>query len=109
MFVPIDEITEHLGIEKEEVIEFLHDFLDYSESEDLSGLEEALNTGDSSEVGRRGHSIKGAALNLKLTEVAELAGQIEKKGLANDMEEVPELTAKLKDKLKGIREFLKEH
>lgn len=107
MSVPINAIAEELGIEEEEVIEFLVDFLDYTETEDLVGLTEALSGGDAAAVRKRAHSIKGAALNLKLVEVAGLAEQIEKKGqAAKDLVEVPDLVEMIKHQIKGIREFL---
>ncbi len=108
MIVPIKAIVEELGIEEEEVMEFLQDFLDYTETEDLVGLTAALSSDDCDLVGKRAHSIKGAALNLKLTEVAELSEQIERKGLATDLEGVQELVDRLKDQLKAVREFVEE-
>jgi HPt (histidine-containing phosphotransfer) domain-containing protein len=109
MIVPIKAIAEELGIEEDEVMEFLQDFLDYTETEDLVGLTAALNSGDCDLVEKRAHSIKGAALNLKLVEVAGLSAQIEKKGLATDLEGVPELVDLLKDELKGVREFVQNN
>lgn len=108
MIIPIKAIAEELGIEEEEVMEFLQDFLDYTETEDLVGLTAALSSGDWDLMGKRAHSIKGAALNLKLVEVAGLSERIEKKGVAGDLEGVQELVDQLKNRLNGVREFVEK-
>lgn len=108
MIVPIETIADDLGIEKEEVIEFLHEFLDYTMAEDLPGMKEALHRADSESMGRRAHSIKGAALNLKLQEAARLSAEIENKSLATDLDGLGGLVNLLEHHLNDIRAFLVE-
>lgn len=46
----------------------------------LAKLEEAFHSGDLERLGKVGHTIKGALLNLGLHDCADLAYEIEKKG-----------------------------
>lgn len=50
----------------------------------LHHLEEVLASGDLEQLGRTGHTVKGALLNLGLPELAEIAYTIENKGKEND-------------------------
>jgi len=49
-------------------------------AEHLAKLEEAFYGGDLERLGKAGHTIKGALLNLGLHDCADLAYEIEKKG-----------------------------
>ncbi|PIE64322.1 MAG: hypothetical protein CSA26_08745 [Desulfobacterales bacterium] len=46
----------------------------------MTNLEEKLKEGDLEQLGRAGHTMKGALLNLGLSQCAEIAYQIEIKG-----------------------------
>lgn len=50
----------------------------------LANLERSLEAGDPLVIGKAGHTIKGALLNLGLTEYADLAFAIEKMGKGGD-------------------------
>lgn len=50
----------------------------------LHHLEEVLAAGDLQQLGKTGHTVKGALLNLGLPDLAALAYTIEKKGKEND-------------------------
>jgi len=54
-------------------------------SEHLAHLESVLDQGDLSQLGKAGHTIKGALLNLGLHDCAKIAYSIEKKGKANEV------------------------
>ncbi len=63
-------------------------------------LEAALNQGDDRQLGKAGHTIKGALLNLGLHDCAEIAYQIEKNGKAGKKTAASrELVASLREKL----------
>ena len=49
----IEQMSEDLGIDKEDVLEFLSVFVDYTENEDLPGLKSALENRDVSTVRKR--------------------------------------------------------
>ncbi len=71
----------HLPVEQ--VGEMLPSFLITLDSH-MGKLESAWESGDLSSLGRAGHTIKGALLNLGLHECAEIALRIEEKGKAED-------------------------
>jgi HPt (histidine-containing phosphotransfer) domain-containing protein len=50
----------------------------------METLEEALDVNDPSEIGKAGHTIKGAFLNLGLAECARIALDIEESGKAGN-------------------------
>lgn len=104
--IAIKEIADERGLDEEDVIEFLHDFLDYTEQQDLVGLREGLEAGDCLKVRSNSHSIKGAALNLKLDDIASFAEKIEKKSAAEDLTGVPELLNALTDRMRLVKDFL---
>ncbi|MGC8657698.1 MAG: Hpt domain-containing protein [Desulfomonilaceae bacterium] len=104
--ITIEELTEELGIDREDVLEFISVFLDYTENEDLPALTSGIRSGDHEEVRRRAHSIKGAALNLMLPEVASIAAQLEKNAAEGNLQDGPNLCASIVEKMKIIREEL---
>ncbi|MCX5861020.1 MAG: Hpt domain-containing protein [Desulfomonile sp.] len=105
--ISIEEIARDRGLDNEDVIEFLQDFLEYTEQEDLERLREGLASGDYKKIRSSAHSIKGAALNLKLDEIGSYAEKIEKKSAAEDLSEVPELLNALTERMQVVRDFLK--
>jgi len=105
--IPIKEIAVERGLDEEDVLEFLHDFVDYTEQQDLVGLRAGLDAGDCKKVRSNSHSIKGAALNLKLDEIASYAERIEKKSAAEDLSGVDELLSALTERMQLVRDFLK--
>ncbi|MGD9817838.1 MAG: Hpt domain-containing protein [Desulfomonilaceae bacterium] len=102
----IEQMSEDLGIDKEDVLEFLSVFVDYTENEDLPGLKLALENGDASTVRKRAHSIKGAALNLQLTEIASIAERIEKTAAVNSLEGVEGMYTDIQEQINAVRLLL---
>lgn len=102
----IDEMSEELGIDREDVIEFLGVFLEYTENEDLPGLKSAIENGDVTTVKKRAHSIKGAALNLQLAEIASLAERIEKNAGANSLEGAEAMYTDILEQMNTVRLLL---
>jgi HPt (histidine-containing phosphotransfer) domain-containing protein len=69
-------------------------------AEHLAKLEEVFHSGDLERLGKAGHTIKGALLNLGLHECADLAYEIEKKGKRQQGDsELERLFTKLRDTL----------
>jgi HPt (histidine-containing phosphotransfer) domain-containing protein len=104
--IPLDEIAGERGLDPEDVVELLQDFLDYTEGEDLAALRAALATGDFLAGRRAAHSIKGAALNLQLSDIGAAARDIEDKCASGTFDGVPELLATLAERLVEVKRFL---
>ncbi len=106
--ISLEDIARERGIDVADLIEFINDFVDYSEQEDLKGLQEAVNGGDAPGVRSRAHSMKGAALNLGLTDVARLAEYIEKRGAEGSLGGIQDSVNELYNMVKELRNFIKQ-
>ena len=103
----IDEMSEELGIDREDVTEFLSVFLEYTENEDLPGLKLAIDNKDVPMVKKRAHSIKGAALNLQLTEIASLAERIEKSAGEQNLGDMEAIYSDILELMNNVRVLLR--
>ena len=106
MMITIEELAEELGIDREDVFEFVSVFLDYTENEDLPALVEGINNRDAEVVRKRAHSIKGAALNLMLSEISSLAGQLEKNAAIGKLDDSLSIYTDILERMKQVRENL---
>jgi histidine phosphotransfer protein HptB len=83
----INQIKSYLfnqfSLSEEQVSEMLPSFL-FTLSEHMTSLEKAFASGSLEVLGKSGHTIKGAFLNLGLADCAEIAQQIERRGKAGD-------------------------
>lgn len=93
--ISVDDIAREQGLEPGEVLEFLHDFWTYTNGEELPALREAVMAGDFPSIKQVAHSIKGAALNLRLERIASLAREIEAQGTARSFDGVGGLMSEL--------------
>ncbi len=102
----IENTARNLGIGRDELLEVLEIFLEASVA-DLEALTEAVAAEDRSRAGAAAHSLKGAALNLGLTEVADLARTLEmaaKDGVLLGAEgQLKDLREKLQDLTQAIQ------
>ena len=78
-----DFLHEKFHLPREQVREMVPSFLTALVSH-MASLESALHAGDLQELGRAGHTIKGALLNLGLHDCVESALTIERGGKAKD-------------------------
>jgi len=92
------ELAENLGLEEDEFLEMLDLFVEVSIS-DLSRLKAAFEKGEEEEVVEASHSIKGAAINLGLDEIAEVAEGIETNARAGRLVGALEAAEVIRDKL----------
>lgn len=106
--ISLKDIALERGIDVEDVIEFINDFIDYSEQEDLKGLQQAVNDSDAPGVRSRAHSMKGAALNLGLTDIAKLAETIEKRGAEGSLDGLQDSVDELCKMVQELRNFIKQ-
>lgn len=70
----IKALAEQMGLDEPEYADLLQLFVDTSAA-DLIKLEQAVSKGGSAAAAAAAHSLKGASLNMGLTEFAEIAGQ----------------------------------
>lgn len=106
--ISLEEIALERGLDVADVVEFINDFIEYSEQEDLKLLNEAVNGGDAAAAKLRAHSMKGAALNLGLTELASAAETIEKKASEGSVEGCQALVSELIRMVDGLKDFVKQ-
>ena len=78
----IKKLAKNINLDTDEYLEFLIEFLKNIKSI-LKKLHSEINNKDSQSVYTSAHEIKGMALNLGLTEIAELAKNIEVKAKKN--------------------------
>jgi len=83
----IEQIEQYLcdkfHLPREQVGEMLPNFMTALSSH-MDKLEDALQSGDLENLGRAGHTMKGALLNLGLHDCVDIALEIETKGKARD-------------------------
>jgi histidine phosphotransfer protein HptB len=102
----LEQIRQHLRtsylLSDEKTAEVLPGFLS-TLAEHLQRLEQIVQEGDLPAVGRVGHTVKGAFLNLGLVELAEIALIIEQGGKAeNSTIDYAFLASQLKDEVNGL-------
>jgi len=97
------ELAENLGLEDDEIREIVELFLETC-AVDLRKLRSAMDEGDTQQVAKAAHSIKGAAGNLGFIEVFETAKEIEEKAGNDRLEGMAESAQVLKKRLDVIAE-----
>jgi len=105
--IDINKIAAAQGLNREDVIEFLQDFLEYTKAEDLPGLRASATEQNLEELRQRAHSIRGAALNLKLEMIAAPAEKIEKQFGNLPIDEIEALMDEIEQGLGSLAEFLR--
>ena len=103
----LKDLGNHLEMEKEEFLELIELFLDTSFS-DLNHLQSAVEKGESLNAVKAAHSIKGAAANLGMAEIYELAKKIETEAQGNRLDRTPEWILSLRRLLDQVAEGLKQ-
>jgi HPt (histidine-containing phosphotransfer) domain-containing protein len=95
-------IAQELDLEEGEYMDLIKLFLDTT-GPNLDTLEKSIRANDSEAASKTAHKIKGAALNLDLTEVADLAKDIELRAKNGQLAEIPSVLSALKDSVNQIR------
>ena len=103
----LKDLGNHLEMEKEEFLELIELFLDTSFS-DLNHLQSAVEKGEGLNAVKAAHSIKGAAANLGMAEIYELAKKIEIAAQRNQFDRTPEWILTLRRLLDQVAEGLKQ-
>ena len=91
-------LADRVGLEEEDYVEMLELFFQQTDL-DLKKLEEAWINGEVLQLSRAAHALKGASGNLRLMEIYEEAGRLEKLGKENDLEASRLLIQSLREKI----------
>lgn len=95
-------LFDQFSLSEEQVVEMLPSFIT-TLSGHMANLEKALANGNLEILGKTGHTIKGAFLNLGLADCAEIALQIERRGKEGDQStDYARLVADLRKKIDVI-------
>ncbi len=102
----LEQIKTHLftqfHLTENQVAEMLPTFINALQDH-IDNLETAQNQGEVDEIGRASHTIKGALLNLGITEAAEIAFQIEQQAkIEKNIENLPALTQQIRNLLSPL-------
>ena len=81
------ELGERVGLDEDEFRELVDLFLDTGRA-DVDKLESAFAAGDAMQVSRSAHTINGAAGNLGITQVHEVAKRIERAAGQNQLDSI---------------------
>ena len=100
----IRDLAENLGLEEAEYLELFELFIETGMS-DLEKLQSAISVGDSKEARSAAHSLKGAAGNMGLMEIYDLAKEIEEKAIDDQLQTISEASNELKKKLGSLAEI----
>jgi HPt (histidine-containing phosphotransfer) domain-containing protein len=101
----IAKLAEALGLNESAYLELI-DLLVETSKADMAQIESALRSADSDAAGRAFHSIKGAAANLGLTKISELAKQGEHTAQNKALDQLPPVFQQLKTELDVLSKYL---
>jgi HPt (histidine-containing phosphotransfer) domain-containing protein len=99
------ELADNLGLEVDEYRELIELFIDTG-SADFLKIQEALSKCDADQVMRSAHTIKGAAGNLGLFDVSDVAKTIEEGAINNQLDALSQAVHALKTQFDAIDSFV---
>jgi histidine phosphotransfer protein HptB len=97
----IAELAEAIGLNESEYLELI-DLLIETSNADIAKAESAVGSADPDTAIRACHSIKGAAANMGLTEISDLAKQGEQMARHNALDQLSPLLQRLRTKLDAL-------
>jgi len=100
------KLAKNLGLEEDEFLEFVELFVEVGTS-DLDKLQTAIAEGSAESAANAAHSLKGAAGNLGLIELYEIAKEIEEKARNEILDGTIDAVRIIKEKLDLIMKTLK--
>ena len=103
----LKELAENLEMGVDEFLEMMRLFLETSAS-DLNQWQSGIDEGNSKKIMTAAHSIKGAAINLGLVEIYEVAKETEREARDNHLGGATRGMTSLREKLDQIAESLQE-
>lgn len=99
------ELGANLGLEEDEYRELIELFITTG-SADCHNIQSALTNSDADQVMRSAHTIKGAAGNLGLLEVSDVAKTIEDSATNNQLDGLESAVADLQKQFEAIDAFV---
>ena len=105
--VDIKSALNRMGGDKELLSEMFLEFLDYLPIQ-TDKLREAVKKGDSTLVEREAHSLKGAASNLSVKGITDLAFKLELLGQSSDLSDAHEIMDDLKTEYQRLEEYVQK-
>lgn len=102
--INVKKMSENVGLKENEYLSLLELFVETSISY-VSELKSAIHDGDSKRVYETIHNIRGAAENLGIPEMPEIAWQMELKARQNILEGAEKATEFLAKRLEYLREI----
>ncbi len=97
----LKSLADHLEMEEEELAEMMDLFLKRSAA-DIDEFQAALAAGDSLRAAEAAHSIRGASVNLGLSEIVETAREMETEARRNHLDRGPEMVEVLRQKMADL-------
>ncbi len=95
-------LCEHFQLSQEQIGDMLPSFIT-TLSTHMQNMERVLGENDPLALGKAGHTMKGALLNLGLSDCAQLALRIEEKGKSGDtMTDYAALVADLRERISPL-------
>lgn len=101
----LEQLSANLGLDKEEYLELLEIMLE-SGFQDMERLKQATDRGDPEGAAKAAHSLKGAAANLGLMDLSEVAKEMEHKAREGALEEVSRTMELLEKKLQEVANLI---
>jgi histidine phosphotransfer protein HptB len=101
------ELAKSLELGMDEFLEIVDLFVKKSSS-DLDEIQAGLNEGDGQKVMSAAHSIKGASINIGLTDLYEIALQTEMEARENDLRAVRKKILVIREMVQQIAQILVE-
>ena len=102
----IGVLAKNLGLEEDEFLELVELFVETGIS-DLDKLQSAIVEGNADKAANAAHSLRGAAINLGLVELSEIARKIEEDARNDRLETIAEAAQALQGKLDIIVDSLR--
>ena len=99
------ELAENLGLEEDEYRELIELFIETGTA-DFHKIESGLASSDADQVMRSAHTIKGAAGNLGLADVSDVAKTIEENASNNQLEGLDQAVSTLRTQFEAITAFV---
>ena len=97
----IKKMADELKLQEEEYVELVKLFVETSRN-DIERLVAAISNRESEKAAQAAHSIKGAAVNLELTEVSKIAKKLEMEAREGNLEGISSDILLLKKWLNNI-------
>ena len=100
-------LAQQLGLESDEFYMLVELFVEVSNA-DLDNLESGIKKEDTKQIVEAAHSIKGAAINLGIEEITDIAKDVEEKAREKNLDGADEAVQIIRKELDRINASLKE-